>query len=64
MQEIELKSCPFCGGKAVLHVNEGVCVVCRKCGCKTITQVDCYSSGGEPQGSAIYRVANSWNRRT
>ena len=27
MQEVELKPCPFCGGKAVIHVNDGVKVI-------------------------------------
>ena len=32
MQEVELKPCPFCGGKAVIHVNDGV-TVGRECKC-------------------------------
>lgn len=27
----ELKPCPFCGGKAVIHVGDGVRVICTVC---------------------------------
>ena len=30
MNEIILKSCPFCGGGAVVHVDNGVRVICKK----------------------------------
>lgn len=62
MSEIELKPCPFCGGKAIIHVSAGVSVICQKCGCRTISLVD-RSSQGEPCGDAIYRVTDKWNRR-
>ena len=62
MNEITLKPCPFCGGEAVINVGEGVCVICRECGCRTISLVD-GNSQGKPNGDAIYRVIDKWNRR-
>lgn len=58
----ELKPCPFCGGKAVVHVNDGVRVMCTECGAKTKYLVDGYSQG-RPTGSAINSVVKVWNRR-
>lgn len=63
MQEIELKPCPFCGGEAVVHVNEGVMVICIECGASSKCRVDSYSHG-KPFGTAIKAVVDSWNRRT
>lgn len=62
MSKIELKPCPFCGGEAVIHVDNGVCVICRECNSQTISLVDGISQG-KPNGSAIYSVAEKWNRR-
>lgn len=39
-------------GEAVIHVGEGVCVICRECGCRTISFVD-GNSQGKPCGDAI-----------
>ena len=58
----ELKSCPFCGGKAVLHVKDGVRVVCKECGASTMGYVDSYLQG-KPQGTAVKRVIKKWNKR-
>ena len=63
MSEIELKPCPFCGGKAVLHVNSGVCVICTKCESKTMTLAD-GQYGGRYSGDAVKSVIEKWNRRT
>ena len=41
----ELKPCPFCGGKAVIHVSDGVRVICTVCEAKTRTLVDGLSQG-------------------
>lgn len=47
----ELKSCPFCGGKAILREQQGISEVwCEKCG---------VSSGLRPYDNAIKR----WNTR-
>ena len=45
----ELKPCPFCGGKAVIHVNDGVRVICTVCGAMTQVLVDTYAQG-KPTG--------------
>lgn len=62
MQEVELKPCPFCGGKAVIHVNDGVRVICKECGAMTKCLID-VTTYGRPTGSAIGSVVDAWNRR-
>ena len=58
----ELKPCPFCGGKAVIHVNDGVRVICTVCGAMTQVLVDTYAQG-KPTGGSVGRVIELWNRR-
>lgn len=58
----ELKPCPFCGGKAVLHVKNGVRVVCKDCGTGTISLID-GESQGKPTSGAISSVIEKWNKR-
>lgn len=59
---IELKPCPFCGGKAVVMANKGVKVICTKCWCQTYTGFD-----GDPEEcerfSSLDDVIKKWNRR-
>ena len=62
MEEIKLKPCPFCGGEAVVHVNDGVRVICKKCNAMTKCLVDGYSQG-MPTGGALKSVVNAWNKR-
>lgn len=62
MSKPELKPCPFCGGEAVVHVKDGVKVVCTKCEAETISLVDGYSKG-KPTGGAVWSVIERWNRR-
>ena len=62
MEKIELKPCPFCGGEAVIHVDDGASVICIRCGCRTPSFRDYYVSG-HPTGRAIYRVMEKWNGR-
>ena len=62
MSKSILKPCPFCWGKAVVHVNDGVRVVCTECGATSKCLVDGYSQG-RPMGSAVHSVIEAWNRR-
>ena len=58
----ELKPCPFCGGTAVIHVNDGVRVICTVCGATTQPLVDTHAQG-KPTGGAVGKVIELWNRR-
>lgn len=62
MSDIELKPCPFCSGEAIVHVNDGVKVICRECGVSSKCLVDGYSQG-RPNGGAIKSVVKAWNTR-
>lgn len=56
---IELKSCPFCGGRANLLVTpSGVAVRCRKCFIGTLYHLDDNNSS-----NVIREVVDEWNRR-
>lgn len=55
----ELKSCPFCGGKARLLVNDGVRVICSKCYAGTMIQRDSV----ERESNSVEMVVEAWNRR-
>lgn len=58
----ELKPCPFCGGKAVLHVDGGAFVVCQQCECRTMALRDGQTMGKYTSG-AVERVIKKWNKR-
>lgn len=60
--DINLKPCPFCGGEAVLFVDDGVRVICLKCQAQTSTLVDRLYNNSIGKGS-IMTVVNAWNRR-
>lgn len=55
----DLKSCPFCGGKARLFVNGGVRVLCSKCYASTMTLTD----NMKYESNAVETVVEVWNRR-
>lgn len=59
----ELKPCPFCGGEAHLFVNEGVRVLCPKCGASTKILIDGMTASGVTE-NATKAVIEAWNRRT
>lgn len=59
---MELKPCPFCGGKAKLFVNDGVRVLCVKCRATSKILVDEYN-GFEIRTNAVRDVVEAWNRR-
>lgn len=56
---IELKPCPFCGGKARLLVNDGVRVICSKCYVGTMILTDDVVR----ETNAVEMVVEAWNRR-
>ena len=62
MSKSELMPCPFCGGKAVVYVNDGVRVVCTECWATSKCLVDGYSQC-KPTGSAVDSVIKAWNKR-
>lgn len=61
MKDIELKSCPFCGGKAVLlssvFFSASAEVRCKKCGVRTIEYK------GWSYSDAVLLASQAWNRR-
>lgn len=56
---VELKRCPFCGGKARLFVGDGVRVICAKCYAGTMILTD----NMECESNAVETVVEAWNRR-
>lgn len=58
----ELKPCPFCGGKAVVHVSDGVYVICTECECRTMSLCD-GRENGRYAGRSVKRVIEKWNKR-
>lgn len=62
-----LKTCPFCGGKAVLFVENGVQVMCLSCGVRTSLKADKIYQKGVSQErivtDSVDKVIEEWNRR-
>ena len=62
-----LRPCPFCGGKAVLFVENGVQVVCLSCGVRTSPKGDKIFQRGMSQErtatNSIDKAIEEWNRR-
>lgn len=54
----ELKPCPFCGSQ----VDDGVRVICSRCGAGTKILVDMMTARGV-SGDATKAVIEAWNRR-
>lgn len=55
-----LKPCPFCGGKAVLFVENGVQIMCLSCGVRTSSKV---VSQELIATNSVEQVIEEWNRR-
>lgn len=63
MSEIELKSCPFCGGKGVMKVNEqtlNCSVHCPKC---SVIMKKNFKGSKRIQQILIELMSEEWNRR-
>lgn len=60
---LNLEPCPFCGGKAFLYVNDGVCVRCGNCKAQTRVLIDGWGVHGAA-GNATLAVIEAWNKRT
>lgn len=58
----ELKPCPFCGGTAHLFVNNGVRVMCPKCGATSKCVVDSMHER-KVNTNAVATVIDAWNSR-
>ena len=62
-----LKPCPFCGGEAVLFVENGVQVMCVSCGVRTSSAADKIYQKGVSQErtatSSVDKVIEEWTRR-
>ena len=76
MENIELKPCPFCGGKAEIHyqpiyTDNGVCIRCTECKARSkFFPCDCkymYYHGEKDvfisKERATQDAINLWNRR-
>lgn len=69
MNEVKLKNCPFCGGKATIEIkscNDGYCsyhvkyIICENCGIQTREKV---CDGYYHLYCSDEEIAEIWNRR-
>lgn len=60
---IDLKPCPFCGGKAKIYASTiGVSVKCMNCYAQTETYIDmCYANCRKE--NATEHAVDAWNQR-
>lgn len=64
MSNIELKNCPFCGGKAkMFNDKEGVSFETLKLAPETIIYIMCDSCPALTSGRTIQEAAANWNAR-
>jgi len=62
---IELKPCPFCGGKAQHIVDgAGICVDDMSIAPNVMHFVWCLNCSGLVSGNSEEEAVNAWNRRT
>lgn len=59
MPAIKLKPCPFCGGEAVLHVENGAYIICKDCLVRTPVKKDF----GGSLGDSANKLMELWNER-
>ena len=59
----ELKKCPFCGGIARVYCDDGVRVMCIRCGCRTPVRKDAPEEWIKGLPLAVDVVIAEWNRR-
>ena len=62
MNGLELKPCPFCGGRAYLFVGDGIRVFCVQCGASSKVLRD-MQTANRVAGNATKSVIEAWNRR-
>lgn len=62
---LELKPCPFCGGRASLFAsrNGGIKVICTKCNASSKCLCDTLTAHGV-SGNSTKSVIKAWNNRT
>lgn len=60
--ERRIETMPVLWRKGVIHVGDGVRVICTVCESKTRTLIDGLSKG-RPTGGSVGKVIELWNRR-
>ena len=60
---MELKACPFCGGKASIHGNTKAFAKCGRCGARGLSY-RYIRDDDQDKADAIIMAAKAWNRRS